>query len=61
MYADNDSTSINRYLPPSKAHAGLFQFLPLGLRVQEKVEKLVDKHMAKLGGSAPVPFSKLGG
>ena len=33
------------------AHAGLFQFLPLGLRVQEKVERLIDKHMLKLGSS----------
>ena len=32
-----------------KAHSGLFQFLPLGLRVQEKLEQLLDKHMIKLG------------
>lgn len=34
-----------------QAHSGLFQFLPLGLRVQEKVEELLDKHMLKLGSS----------
>lgn len=34
-----------------QAHSGLFQFLPLGLRVQEKVEKLLDKYMLKLGAS----------
>lgn len=32
-----------------QAHAGLFQFLPLGLRIQEKLERLLDKHMVKLG------------
>ena len=32
-----------------QAHSGLFQFLPLGLRVQEKIEKLLDKHMLQLG------------
>ena len=34
-----------------QAYSGLFQLLPLGLRVQEKVEKLLDKHMLKLGMS----------
>ena len=34
-----------------QAYSGLFQFLPLGLRVQEKVEKLLDNHMLKLGSS----------
>lgn len=32
-----------------KAHSGLFQFLPLGLRIQEKIERLLDKHMTKIG------------
>lgn len=32
-----------------KAHSGLFQFLPLGLRIQEKIERLLDKHMKKIG------------
>lgn len=32
-----------------QAHSGLFQFLPLGLRVQEKIERLLDKHMLSLG------------
>ena len=34
---------------PPKAHSGLFQFLPLGLRIQEKIERLLDKHMTKIG------------
>ena len=32
-----------------QTHSGLFQFLPLGLRVQEKVAALLDKHMKQLG------------
>jgi hypothetical protein len=31
------------FLRPS--HSGIFQMLPLGLRVQEKIERLVAKHM----------------
>ena len=34
-----------------QSHAGLFQLLPLGLRIQEKLEKLLDKHMVALGAS----------
>ena len=34
-----------------QAHSGLFQFLPLGLRVQSKLERLLDHHMTKLGAS----------
>lgn len=34
-----------------QAHSGLFQFLPLGLRVQTKLETLLDHHMTKLGAS----------
>ena len=34
-----------------QAHSGLFQFLPLGLRVQTKLERLLDHHMTKLGAS----------
>ncbi|KAK0304241.1 hypothetical protein LTR91_007674 [Friedmanniomyces endolithicus] len=34
-----------------QAHSGIFHLLPLGLRVQEKVECLVDKHMLALGAS----------
>ena len=35
--------------PESQAHSGLFQFLPLGLRVQDKIERLLEKHMSKIG------------
>ncbi|KAM5356301.1 hypothetical protein ACJ41O_002947 [Fusarium nematophilum] len=34
-----------------QAHSGIFQLLPLGLRVQDKVEKLLDKHMRSVGAS----------
>ncbi|KAH6895143.1 hypothetical protein B0T10DRAFT_477172 [Thelonectria olida] len=34
-----------------QAHSGIFQLLPLGLRVQDKIEKLVDKHMHYIGAS----------
>ncbi|KAF2460772.1 hypothetical protein BDY21DRAFT_333355 [Lineolata rhizophorae] len=33
------------------AHPGFFQLLPLGLRVQEKIERLIDKHMRRIGAS----------
>lgn len=32
-----------------QAHSGIFQLLPLGLRVQDKIEKLIDKHMQSVG------------
>ncbi|KAF3939458.1 hypothetical protein ABW19_dt0203966 [Dactylella cylindrospora] len=31
------------------AYPGIFHMLPLGLRVQEKIEKLVDKNMKAIG------------
>ncbi|KKA22449.1 Proline--tRNA ligase [Rasamsonia emersonii CBS 393.64] len=34
-----------------QAYSGVFHLLPLGLRVQEKLEKLIDKHMRSLGAS----------
>jgi len=34
-----------------QTHSGIFQLLPLGLRVQEKLERLIDKHMLRLGAS----------
>ncbi|KAL1955790.1 hypothetical protein VTO42DRAFT_8110 [Malbranchea cinnamomea] len=34
-----------------KASTGVFHMLPLGLRVQEKLERLIDKHMRSLGAS----------
>jgi prolyl-tRNA synthetase len=34
-----------------KAYAGIFHMLPLGLRVQEKLERLIDRHMQSLGAS----------
>ncbi|KAI4237352.1 MAG: hypothetical protein LQ349_001909 [Xanthoria aureola] len=34
-----------------QAHAGFFHLLPLGLRIQEKLEKLIDRHMTILGAS----------
>lgn len=34
-----------------QAYSGVFHMLPLGLRVQEKLEGLIDKHMRSLGAS----------
>jgi len=34
-----------------QAHAGIFHYLPFGLRVHEKLERLIDKHMRSLGAS----------
>lgn len=34
-----------------QSHAGIFHMLPLGQRVQEKLEKLIDKHMFQVGAS----------
>ncbi|KAL2808765.1 hypothetical protein BJX63DRAFT_18922 [Aspergillus granulosus] len=34
-----------------QAYSGVFHMLPLGLRVQEKLERLIDKHMQTLGAS----------
>ncbi|KAK6542107.1 hypothetical protein TWF694_007876 [Orbilia ellipsospora] len=33
------------------AYPGMFHMLPLGLRVQEKIEKLIDKYMKAIGAS----------
>ncbi|CCD34450.1 hypothetical protein QC760_009723 [Botrytis cinerea] len=34
-----------------QAHTGIFHMLPLGRRVQDKLEALIDKHMSTLGAS----------
>lgn len=34
-----------------QAHSGVFHLLPLGLRVQNKLETLIDKHMQSIGAS----------
>ena len=34
-----------------RAYSGIFHLLPLGLRVQEKLERLVDKHMRSINAS----------
>ncbi|KAF2202717.1 prolyl-tRNA synthetase [Delitschia confertaspora ATCC 74209] len=34
-----------------QSHSGIFHLLPLGLRVQEKLERLIDKHMRSIGAS----------
>ncbi len=33
----------------SQAHSGVFHMLPLGRRVQDKLEALIDKYMYQLG------------
>jgi prolyl-tRNA synthetase len=35
----------------AQAHSGVFHLLPLGLRVQTKLEALIDKHMSSIGAS----------
>ena len=45
----HDFDNADHVLIPKQTHSGLFQFLPFGLRVQEKVETLLDKHMKQLG------------
>ncbi|KAL5339816.1 hypothetical protein BJX70DRAFT_397284 [Aspergillus crustosus] len=34
-----------------QAYSGVFHMLPLGLRVQDKLERLIDRHMQSLGAS----------
>ncbi|KAG8412444.1 hypothetical protein J3458_014618 [Metarhizium acridum] len=34
-----------------QTQSGIFQLLPLGLRVQNKIERLLDKHMESIGAS----------
>ena len=34
-----------------QAHSGIFHLLPLGLRVQNKIEALIDKHMSTLSAT----------
>ncbi|KAJ9157717.1 Proline--tRNA ligase [Pleurostoma richardsiae] len=34
-----------------QSHAGIFHMLPMGRRVQDKIERLIDKHMEGLGAS----------
>ncbi|KAL2819006.1 hypothetical protein BDW59DRAFT_151775 [Aspergillus cavernicola] len=34
-----------------QAYSGIFHMLPLGLRVQDKLERLIDRHMQSLGAS----------
>ncbi|KAI9860402.1 MAG: hypothetical protein M1824_003177 [Vezdaea acicularis] len=34
-----------------QAHSGIFHLLPLGLRVQDKLERTIDDHMSRLGAS----------
>lgn len=41
-----------------QAYSGIFHLLPLGLRVQNKIERLIDKHMRRLG-AAKVSLSSL--
>src|SRR5271170_972633 len=34
-----------------QAYSGIYHMLPLGLRVQNKIESLIDKHMSSIGAS----------
>jgi len=42
-----------------QSHAGIFHLLPLGLRVQGKIEKLVEQHMEGALGASRVSLSSL--
>ncbi|KAL4809578.1 hypothetical protein BDV18DRAFT_82294 [Aspergillus unguis] len=35
----------------SKAYSGVYHMMPLGLRVQDKIEQLIDRHMQSLGAT----------
>ncbi|KEF54092.1 uncharacterized protein A1O9_09887 [Exophiala aquamarina CBS 119918] len=55
----NDATVLlTRAGYVSQAYAGIFHMLPLGLRVQEKLENLIDKHM-KLAKASKVSLSSI--
>jgi prolyl-tRNA synthetase len=46
--------ALNHWDAPThhvQAHSGVFHLLPLGLRVQNKLESLIDKHMSSIGAS----------
>ena len=50
---DEDSRSGNLLVKAGyikKTSAGIYMMLPLGLRVEEKIEKIIRKHMNKAGG-----------
>ncbi|KAI0171990.1 prolyl-tRNA synthetase [Hypoxylon sp. FL1284] len=49
---DEDTLSkLSRAGYHRQSHAGIFNLLPLGQRVQEKIERLIDKYMLQLGAS----------
>ncbi|KAK5044603.1 hypothetical protein LTR84_010617 [Exophiala bonariae] len=55
----NDATTLlTKAGYVSQAYAGIFHMLPLGLRVQEKLERLIDKHM-KLVSASKVALSSI--
>lgn len=57
--AANDATTLlTKAGYVSQAYAGIFHMLPLGLRVQEKLERLIDKHM-KLVSASKVALSSI--
>ncbi|KAF5662594.1 prolyl-tRNA synthetase [Fusarium heterosporum] len=54
MTANNDEFGHGKLIRGGflrQAHSGIFQLLPLGLRVQDKIERLIDKHMHSVGAS----------
>ncbi|KAI9829803.1 MAG: hypothetical protein M1826_005380 [Phylliscum demangeonii] len=44
----NGQALLIRYGYVQQGHSGVFHFLPLGLRVQKKIESLIDRHMKRL-------------
>lgn len=52
VYSPGTATSAVEFRSPLtllQSHSGIFQLLPLGLRVQDKITRLVDHHMRALG------------
>ena len=50
LFDPHDSNHLLHYAQfIADAASGFIHLLPLGLRVQEKLERLLDKHMTRIG------------
>ena len=52
----NTQINLASIVLTSQAHSGIFHMLPLGRRVQNKLEALIDKYMYQLGEGALLPL-----
>ncbi|KAI9728723.1 MAG: hypothetical protein M1828_002829 [Chrysothrix sp. TS-e1954] len=48
---DDGHTLLQKLGFLQQTHSGVFHLLPLGLRVQNKLERLIDKHMSSIGAN----------